>query len=369
VEGTVERLCGPFSICEGPSRLEGKKGAKVLVVMKRGATPEEIRAVVSAIEQKGCVARTIPGGERVAVCVLHNDGPVDASFFLQLPAVKEAIPVTRPYKLVSRESQSWDTIVDVGGVRIGNSNFTIMAGPCAVESRDQALIIARMVKEAGAQIFRGGAFKPRTSPYAFQGLGEEGLEILAEVRRQTGMPVVTEAIDHEVFDLVEQYADIIQIGARNMQNFSLLRRAGKSSKPVLLKRGLAATIDEWLMAAEYIMEGGNDEVILCERGVRTFANHSRNTLDLSAIPVVRQESHLPVVVDPSHAAGFRDQVIPLSRAAAAVGCHGLVVEVHHAPETALSDGAQSLYPGQFAELCRQIEPIFNVCKNRGLLEG
>ncbi|HYA43632.1 MAG TPA: 3-deoxy-7-phosphoheptulonate synthase [Syntrophobacteraceae bacterium] len=334
----------------------------MLVVMKRGATPEETDAVVRAIEQKGCVARPIAGGERVAVCVLHNEGPMDASFFLQFPAVKEAIPVTRPYKLVSRESQARDTTVDVSGVRIGGAHLTIMAGPCAIESKIQALTIARIVREAGAQIFRGGAFKPRTSPYAFQGLGEDGLKILAEVRRETGMPVVTEAIDHEVFDLVEQYADIVQIGARNMQNFSLLRRAGKSVKPVLLKRGLAATLDEWLMAAEYIMEGGNDKVILCERGVRTFASHSRNTLDLSAIPVVRQESHLPVIVDPSHAAGFRDQVIPLSRAAVAVGCHGLVVEVHHDPETALSDGPQSLYPGQFASLCRQIGPIFDVCK-------
>ncbi len=331
----------------------------MLVVMRRGARPVEIEAVVSGIEQKGYIARPVPGGERVTICVLHNDGPVDASPFLQLPAVQEAIPVTRPYKLVSRESQGWDTMIDVGGVRIGNANFTIMAGPCAIESEIQALTIARMVKKTGAQIFRGGAFKPRTSPYAFQGLGEEGLKILAKVRRETGMPVVTEAIDHEVFDLVEQYADIVQIGARNMQNFSLLRRAGKSRKPVLLKRGMAATIDEWLMAAEYVMEGGNDKVILCERGVRSFAHHSRNILDLSAIPVVRRESHLPVIVDPSHAAGSRDQVIPLSRAAAAVGCHGLMVEVHHAPETALSDGPHSLYPDQFTDLCRQIEPIFS----------
>jgi len=335
----------------------------VLVVMKRGAKPAEIEAVVSGIEQKGYIARTIPGGERVAICVLHNEGPVDASPFLQLEAVKEVITVTRPYKLVSRESQGWDTIVEVGGVRIGNGCLTIIAGPCAIESENQALTTAQIVKDAGAQIFRGGAFKPRTSPYSFQGLGEEGLKILAKVRLETGMPVVTEAIDHEVFDLVEQYADIVQIGARNMQNFSLLRRAGKSRKPVILKRGMAATIEEWLMAAEYVMEGGNDKVILCERGVRTFAHHSRNTLDLSAIPVVRQESHLPVIVDPSHAAGFRDQVIPLSRAAVAVGCHGLMVEVHHAPETALSDGAQSLYPAQFADLCRQIEPIFSVYKS------
>ena len=334
----------------------------MLVVMKKGATQAEIDAVVFGIEKRGSIARPIPGGERVAICVLHNDGPVDASAFLQIPGVKEAIPVTRPYKLASRESQAWDTVIDVGGVRIGNGHLTIIAGPCAIESEAQALAIARIVKKSGAQIFRGGAFKPRTSPYAFQGLGEEGLKVLAKVRLETGMPVVTEAIDHEVFEMVEQYADIVQIGARNMQNFSLLRRAGKSRKPVLLKRGMAATIEEWLMAAEYVMEGGNDQVILCERGVRTFAHHSRNTLDLSAVPVVRQESHLPVIVDPSHAAGIRDQVIPLSRAAVAVGCHGLMVEVHHAPETALSDGAQSLYPAQFDDMCRQIGPIFGVYK-------
>ncbi len=224
--------------------------------MKTGATPEEIEAVVSRIEEKGYIGRPIPGGDRVAICILHNDGPVDAAAFLQLRGVKEAISVTRPYKLASRESQAWDTVVDVAGVLIGNGHLTIMAGPCAIESEMQALEIARIVSKAGARIFRGGAYKPRTSPYAFQGLGEEGLKILAKVRLETGMPVVTEAIDHEVYDLVEQYADIVQIGARNMQNFSLLRRAGKSRKPVVLKRGMAATVDEWLMAAEYVMEGG-----------------------------------------------------------------------------------------------------------------
>lgn len=343
----------------------------MLVVMNKQATPAEIEAVVKAIESKGHAARPIPGGERVAICVLHNEGAVDASSFEHLPGVKDTIPVTRPYKLVSRESQAWDTVIDIGGVSIGNGHLTIMAGPCAIESELQALTIARIVKKAGAQIFRGGAFKPRTSPYAFQGLGEEGLKILAKVREETGMPVVTEAIDHEVVDLVEEYADIIQIGARNMQNFSLLRRAGKARKPVLLKRGMSATIEEWLMAAEYIMEGGNDQVILCERGVRTFSHHSRNTLDVSAIPVVKQETHLPIIVDPSHAAGKRDQVIPLSRAAVAVGCHGLMVEVHHAPETALSDGPQSLYPAQFDDLCRQIGPIFGVYKmsTNGLYEN
>lgn len=332
----------------------------MLIVMKKQATPADVDRVVAAVEARGYSARPMPGGQRVAIGVLHNHGPVEASPFLGLPGVMELIPVTRPYKLVSREFQPEDTTIDISGVQVGNGHLTVIAGPCAIESLEQALTIARHVKEAGAHLFRGGAFKPRTSPYAFQGLGKEGLEILARVREETGMPVVTEAMDHEVFDLVEAYADVIQIGARNMQNFTLLRRAGKASKPILLKRGLAATIEEWLMAAEYIMEGGNNEVILCERGVRTFAHHSRNTLDLSAIPVVRKESHLPIIVDPSHAAGRRNQVIPLSRAAIAVGCHGLMVEVHHAPETALSDGAQSLYPEQFSDLCRQIAPIFEI---------
>ncbi len=334
----------------------------MLIVMDKTATSKEVEDVVAMIERKGCTARPVPGGHRVAICVLHNEGSVDSAPFLALSGVKEAIPVTHAYKLVSRELKPEDTIIDISGVLVGNGHLTIIAGPCAIESEDQALTIARMVKQAGAQIYRGGAFKPRTSPYAFQGLGEEGLKILAKVREETGMPVVTEALDHEVFDQVEEYADIIQIGARNMQNFSLLRRAGRTTKPILLKRGLAATIEEWLMAAEYIMEGGNTKVILCERGVRTFAHHTRNTLDLSAIPVVRKESHLPVIVDPSHAAGRRGQVIPLSRAAVAVGCHGLMVEVHNAPDKALSDGAQSLYPEQFEDLTRQIEPIFEVSR-------
>ena len=338
----------------------------MLVVMEQEATPEEIERAVQAVESRGFAARPVPGGHRVAICVLHNHGSVEPSLFLGLPGVKEVIPVTRPYKLVSRESHPTDTVVRVGDACIGNGTLTLIAGPCAVESETQALTIAGLVKKAGAHMFRGGAFKPRTSPYAFQGLGEDGLKILARVRRETGLPVVTEAIDHEVFDLVEAYADVIQIGARNMQNFSLLRRAGRSSKPVLLKRGLSATIEEWLMAAEYIMEGGNTRVILCERGVRTFAHHSRNTLDLSAVPVVQKETHLPVLVDPSHAAGRRSQVIPLSRAAVAVGAHGLMVEVHHQPEAALSDGAQSLYPEQFVELCGQIRPIFKIFRPDGI---
>jgi 3-deoxy-7-phosphoheptulonate synthase len=331
----------------------------MLVVMDKKATKKEIDFVVATIEERGYTARPIPGGERVSIGILNNEGHVDASPFLGLPGVKDAIHVTRPYKLVSREFKHEDTVVKVGDVAVGNGNLVIIAGPCAVESESQALTIAEHVKRSGAQLFRGGAFKPRTSPYSFQGLGKKGLHILAKVREKTGLPVVTEVMDLENFDLVEKYADVIQIGARNMQNFSLLRRAGYANKPVLLKRGMAATIDEWLMAAEYILEGGNSQVILCERGVRTFVHHSRNTLDLSAVSVVLKESHLPIIVDPSHAAGRRDQVIPLSRAAVAVGAQGLMVEVHHAPEKALSDGAQSLYPRQFEGLCRQVRSIFD----------
>lgn len=330
----------------------------MLIVMKQLATEDQIAAVVAAIESRGCTARPIPGGERVSIGILNNKGPVDVSFFSGLPGVKDAIPVTRPYKLVSREFKPEDTVVDVGGVPIGNGHLALIAGPCAIESEEQALTIARHVQKAGAGIFRGGAFKPRTSPYSFQGLGEGGLKILTRVRAETGMPVVTEVIDEESFDLVEAHVDMIQIGTRNMQNFSLLRRAGKAKKPVMLKRGMSATIDEWLMAAEYILEGGNTQVVLCERGVRTFVRHSRNTLDLSAVPYVRNESHLPVIVDPSHAVGRRDLVIPMSRAAIAGNAHGLMVEVHHEPEKALSDGAQSLYPNQFESLCKQIRAIF-----------
>ncbi len=330
----------------------------MLVVMEKGATPQQIQAVTAAIEARGYIARPIPGGDRVSIGILNNPGPVDPALVLGMAGVKEAIRVTRPYKLVSRECKPESTVVQVGDVRIGAGHPAVIAGPCAIESLDQALTIARHVRQAGAHIFRGGAYKPRTSPYAFQGLGEEGLRILARVRAETGLPVVTEVMDEATFDTVEAYADMVQIGTRNMQNFSLLRRAGRSPRPVMLKRGMAATVEEWLMAAEYILEGGNGQVVLCERGVRTFVNHSRNTLDLSSVPVVLKESHLPIVADPSHAAGRRDQVTPLARAAAAVGAHGLMVEVHHTPDQALSDGAQSLYPEQFARLMRQVGDIY-----------
>jgi 3-deoxy-7-phosphoheptulonate synthase len=338
----------------------------MLIVMHQKATQDQIDKVVDEITARGYKALPIPGGDRVSIGVLYNKGAVDPAIFISLPGVKEAIPITRPYKQVSREFHSENTIIQVGDVPIGEGYLVIMAGPCAIESEKQALTIAEKVKECGANMFRGGAFKPRTSPYTFQGMGEEGLKILAKIRKEIGIPVVTEVIDLETFDMVEHYSDIIQIGTRNMQNFSLLKRAGKATRPILLKRGMSATIDEWLMAAEYILEAGNREVILCERGVRTFVRHSRNTLDLSAIPYVRNESHLPIIVDPSHAAGRREQVIPLSRAAIAAEAHGLIVEVHHEPENALSDGAQSLYPEQFALLCRQVQSIFDIFeKNPG----
>jgi len=329
----------------------------MLIVMDKKATGDEVQRVVEIIEANGFTARPIAGGDRVSIGVLNNQGPVDSSLFVGLPGVKDAIAVTRPYKLVSRETKPEDTVIQVGNVLIGNAHMTLIAGPCAIESEAQAMAIAEKVKRAGAHIFRGGAYKPRTSPYTFQGLGLEGLKIMAKVRETYGMPIITEVMDSETFEAVEQYADIIQIGTRNMQNFSLLKRAGQSRQPVMLKRGLSATLDEWLMAAEYIMAGGNHNVILCERGVRTFVKHSRNTLDLSVVPVVRKESHLPIIIDPSHAAGKRDQVIPLSRAAIAVGAHGLMVEVHHEPDKALSDGAQSLYPEQFSTLCRHVDQM------------
>ena len=335
----------------------------MLIVMDKKATAEEVQRVVDIIESKGFTARPIPGGDRVSIGILNNEGPVDPALFIGLPGVKDAIPVTRPYKLVSREIKPSDTLIEVGKVTIGNGHLTLIGGPCAIESEAQAMTIAERVKEAGGHIFRGGAYKPRTSPYTFQGMGLAGLKILAKVRDTFDMPVVTEVMDTETFDQVEAYADIVQIGTRNMQNFSLLKRAGKCRRPIMLKRGMSATLDEWLMAAEYIMAGGNPNVILCERGVRTFVRHSRNTLDLSVVPVVRKESHLPIIIDPSHAAGKRDQVIPLSRASVAVGAHGLMVEVHHEPQNALSDGAQSLYPEQFTRLCRDVRRVHDMLKD------
>jgi 3-deoxy-7-phosphoheptulonate synthase len=332
----------------------------VLVVMRQDATSEEIRGVVEAVEARGYRGHIIPGAQRTAIGITGNKGAVEAPAFESLPGVLEVIAVSHAYKLVSREVKPEDTVVDVGGAKVGGPAFAVVAGPCAVESLEQTLIIARAVKQAGAHLLRGGAFKPRTSPYSFQGLAEEGLRILAAAREETGLPVVTEAIDAESVDLVERYADAIQIGARNMQNFSLLKRAGRARKPVILKRGMAATLEEFLMSAEYILAEGNYQVILCERGVRTFSDFSRNTLDLAIVPAVKNISHLPIMVDPSHGTGRREKVSPLSRAAAAVGADGVMIEVHHDPNRALSDGPQSITPDMFAALMgdlRQIAPV------------
>lgn len=327
----------------------------MLVVMNADATEEQVQSVIREIEKLGFRGVPMPGAQRTAVCIVGNKGPVEDSRLLSMDGVKETIRVTKQYKLASRETKLDPTVITLGKVMIGAGKPVIMAGPCAVESEKQAIDIAVHVKEHGATFFRGGAFKPRTSPYSFQGLGEEGLKILDKVRKETGLFIVTEATDSENLKIVEQYADIIQIGARNMQNYSLLRLAGHVSRPVLLKRGFAATIDELLMAAEYIMSEGNNQVILCERGIRTFADNTRNTLDLSAIPAIKEASHLPIIVDPSHAAGKREYVISLSKGAIAVGADGLLVEVHSDPAQALSDGRQSLYPQQFEELMKEVE--------------
>ncbi|HUK29897.1 MAG TPA: 3-deoxy-7-phosphoheptulonate synthase [Candidatus Acidoferrum sp.] len=340
----------------------------MLVVMDAHATNEQVRSVCARIESAGMKAHPIPGSNRTAIGITGNTGAVDIGAIEAMPGVIECIPVSKPYKLVSRDVKAEDTVIRIvapaGTVQIGGGAVAIIAGPCAVESREQALMIAGHVAKSGAKLFRGGAYKPRTSPYAFQGLGEEGLKILAEVRDKFGLGIVTEAVDNESLDLVEKYADVIQIGARNMQNFSLLKRAGRAKKPVLLKRGLSATLDEFLMAAEYVMSEGNYEVILCERGVRTFNDYSRNTLDLTVVPAVKTRSHLPIVVDPSHATGKRHKVLPLSRAAVAVGADGILVEVHHDPDHALSDGMQSILPDEFVQLMEEVRQIAAVVHRR-----
>ena len=334
----------------------------MLVVMKAQATEEQVRAVCERIERFGYRAHPIPGAQRTAIGITGNKGAVEAGALEEMSGVQEVIVVSKPYKLVSRDVKEEDTVIHFadGDGSFGGRDLGIIAGPCSIESREQAFAIAERVAKSGARFFRGGAYKPRTSPYAFQGLGEEALKIMAEIRDRFGLRIVTEAIDNESLDLVAEYADCIQIGARNMQNFSLLKKAGRVRKPVLLKRGMSATLEEFLMAAEYILSEGNYEVVLCERGVRTFADHTRNTLDLSIVPAVQKASHLPIIVDPSHGTGKRDKVVPLSRAAIAVGADGLIVEVHHEPDRALSDGMQSLFPDQFDELMaeiRQIAPV------------
>lgn len=330
----------------------------MLVVMKHNASPDEIRHVVDVIQELGYEARPIPGRQRTSVGLIGNDGQVEPNLFLSLPGVLEVIPVSHSYKQVSREWRDEDTVVELAnGTRIGGKEIAIMAGPCAVESEEQILGIAKILKGMGATILRGGAFKPRSSPYSFQGLGVEGLKLLAKAREQTGMALVTEALDVESADQVAEYADILQVGARNMQNYPLLRKVGRIGKPVLLKRGMSATIEELLLAAEYVLAEGNPNIILCERGIRSFDTQTRNLLDLSAIPVVKALSHLPIIADPSHGTGVRNKVTPMARAAVAAGADGLIVEVHPDPNHALSDGAQSLYPEQFGELMDQIRVI------------
>jgi len=332
----------------------------MLIVMKTDATEAEVEAVVHIIQEMGFRPHTMPGATRTAIGVTGNQGAVDPSRFENLPGVAEAIRVSKPYKLISLDLRPEKTVVRVGDATIGGEELALIAGPCAIESRAQAFSIAEAVRRSGARFFRGGAFKPRTSPYAFQGLGEEGLKILAEVREVYGLKIVTEALDEAGVDMVERYGDMIQIGARNMQNFSLLRRAGRSQLPILLKRGLSATLDEWLLAAEYIMAEGNYNVVLCERGIRTFTQHTRNTLDLAAIPAVRRVSHLPVIMDPSHGTGKNYMVIPLARAGVAVGSDGLIIEVHDQPERALSDGAQALTLEQYEQLVDEVRAIHEV---------
>lgn len=326
--------------------------------MDHRATPDDIQRVVDAIGSMGYGAQPIPGRQRTAVGLVGNDGRVDSARLEGLPGVREVIKVSKPYKQVSREWREEDTLVDLGnGVVVGGSGVVLVAGPCAVESREQIMESAAIVREAGAGALRGGAFKPRTSPYSFQGLGLKGLELLAEAREATGLAVVTEAVDAESVALVAEHADVIQIGARNMQNYPLLKRAGRAGKPVLLKRGMSATINELLLAAEYLLSAGNPDVVLCERGVRSFDQQTRNLLDLTAIPLIKSLTHLPVVADPSHGTGVRSKVTPMARAAVAAGADGLVVEVHPDPPSALSDGAQSLYPDQFREMATQCVSI------------
>ncbi len=342
----------------------------MLVVMNAHATDEQVRAVCKRIEELGFRPHPIPGAQRTAIGITGNEGEIEPGTLDELPGVVEVIRVSKPYKLVSRDVKEDPTIVRFkNGASIGGEELAIVAGPCAIESRKQAFAIAEHLAHQGVRFFRGGAYKPRTSPYSFQGLGEEGLKIMADIRDQFGLLIVTEAVDNESLDLVDHYADLIQIGARNMQNFSLLKKAGRAKKPVLLKRGMSATLEEFLMAAEYVMSEGNYNVILCERGVRTFADHTRNTLDLSVVPAVHRLSHLPILVDPSHGTGVRSKVTPLSRASVAVGADGLMVEVHNEPDRALSDGKQSLYLEQFDELIGQVRQIAPVVQRRVAAAG
>jgi 3-deoxy-7-phosphoheptulonate synthase len=328
--------------------------------MHKDATAEQILAVADRVRELGYIPHEMPGAQRTAICITGNKGPLDPSLFTRFEGVADAVPISQPYKLVSRELKPDPTVVNVRGVLIGGGSFCVMAGPCSVETREQVMATAEHVKKNGAQMLRGGAFKPRTSPYDFQGLKEEGLKILAEARDATQLPVITEVKDAETLPLVAEYADVLQIGARNMQNFSLLERVGELGKPVMLKRGLSSTVKEWLMAAEYIVSRGNRSVILCERGIRTFETLTRNTLDLGVLPLLRSITHLPIIVDPSHGTGVAKAVTPLARAAAATGVDGVMVEVHPDPAKALSDGPQALTFPMFEEMMRDVKRIAEV---------
>ncbi len=329
----------------------------MIVIMKKDATPSQLTNVVAHIEQMGCQAHISRGEERTLVGIIGNGRPFDSEHLEMMAGVEKTMPVTRPFKRASRDFHPQDTLVTVGDTVVGGDKIVLIAGPCAVESQEQMSEIGQAVKEAGAQMIRGGAFKPRTSPYSFQGLGEEGLKILARVREETGLPVVTEVMQPDLVPLVTSYADVLQIGARNMQNFALLHAVGQAHRPVLLKRGMMSTMEELLMAAEYILSHGNDRVILCERGIRTFEPYTRNTLDINAVPLLKNLTHLPVIVDPSHSPGKWELVEPVSRAAIAAGADGLIVEVHSHPEEAVSDGAQSLLPARFAHLRESVKSI------------
>jgi 3-deoxy-7-phosphoheptulonate synthase len=329
----------------------------MIVVMKQGATRAQIVNVTARIEQLGCQTHISKGKERTIIGIIGNGRPLDRQPIERMEGVERTVPILRPFKLASRDFHPQDTVVPVNGVTIGGKQLVVMAGPCSVEGRDQLLETARAVKSAGAQMLRGGAFKPRTSPYSFQGLGEEGLRFLAAARKETGLPVITEVMTPEQVPLVTIYADVLQIGARNMQNYALLHAVGEAQRPVLLKRGLMSTVEEWLMSAEYILSHGNNRIILCERGIRTFEKYTRNTLDISAVPLLKQLSHLPVIVDPSHGTGKRELVGAMSKAAVAAGADGLLIEVHPHPSQALSDGAQSLNPETFARLIVELQAV------------
>jgi len=333
----------------------------MIIVMRKDATEAQLQHLVDKLQEKGLSAHVSRGTERTIVGAIGDERVLQAVPLDAFPGVEKSLQVLQPFKLVSRDFRGEPTVVDVGGVKIGNGCFGVIAGPCSVENWETLLETAQKIKAAGANLLRGGAFKPRTSPYAFQGLGEEGLKLLARAREATGLPVVTEVMNVNQVAMVADYADMLQIGARNMQNFDLLKAVGETRKPVLLKRGLSATIKEWLMSAEYILSRGNYQVVLCERGIRTFETYTRNTLDLAAVPAAKELSHLPVVVDPSHGTGKRSLIATMARAALAAGADGITIEVHPRPEEALSDGDQSLLPEEFEKLLKALKPLGQVC--------